>query len=119
MQMEDQSEEATKQTPEVKQVAEPVKVEVQPIQVAFDGFDKTEISELSEILLTKVPYSDLKIVANPPSKLINQKQQQNVVTIVISKLGAYNPPKALENYVSVVTKQWVNDCLLKKQPVIS
>ena len=41
--MEDQSEEATKQTPEVKQVAEPVKVEVQPIQVAFDGFEKTEI----------------------------------------------------------------------------
>ena len=117
--MEDQSEEATKQTPEVKQVAEPVKVEVQPIQVAFDGFEKTEIQQLSEILLTKVPYSDLKIIANPPSKLTNPKQQQNVATIVISKLGAYNPPKALENYVSVVTKQWVKDCQLKKQPVIS
>ena len=60
------------------------------INLAFDGFDKTEVSLMSERIMQHWvngrAHPIVKVLSNPPTKLTGANQNQ---TVVISKRGSY------------------------------
>jgi hypothetical protein len=60
------------------------------INLAFDGFDKTQVSLMSERIMqlwvNGRAHPIVKVLSNPPTKLTGANQNQ---TVVISKHGSY------------------------------
>ena len=90
--MEDLSEDGpqrlVKQQPDEEEVVDLKMAEQPKIQVSFDGFDRAEVTQMTEQCKTL----GVAIASSLPSKLNAKFHNASTQTIVISKEGAYRVP---------------------------
>lgn len=83
------------------------------MSVAFDGFEKAEVAEMTESLLkhwvTGRPHPLVKVLPNPPTKLTGASTG---TTIVVSKKGNYKSASAF-----TVPKEWLIESIARGELV--